>query len=70
MAMLHHHPIIVQGEQKDEKEKERLIEVCCKAYVGGYSGVVTVLVGGQVGVACMCKGMAMSWLPLSCNCYA
>ncbi len=46
MAMLHHRPIIVQGEQKDEKEKERLIKVCCKACVGGYSGVATVSVGG------------------------
>ncbi len=60
-------PIIVQGEWKDEKEKERLIEVCCKACVGRYSGVATVSVGGQVGVACMCKGMVMSWLLLYCN---
>ncbi len=29
--MLHCPPIIVQGEWKDEKEKEKLIEVCCKA---------------------------------------
>ncbi len=67
MAMLHRHPIIVQGEWKDEKEKERLIEVCCKACVGGYSGVAMVLVGRQVGVACARKRMAMSWPPLSCN---
>ncbi len=67
MAMLHHHPIIVQGEWKDEKEKERLIEVCCKACVGRYSRVAMVLVGGRAGVACACKGMAMSWLPLYCN---
>ncbi len=39
-------PIIVQGERKDEKEKERLIKVCCKVWVGGYSRVATVLVGG------------------------
>ncbi len=46
MAMLHHHPIIVQGEQKDEKEKEKLIKVCCEACVGGCSRFAAVLVGG------------------------
>ncbi len=46
MAMLHCHPIIVQGEWKDENEKEKLIKVCCKACMGGCSRVVTVLVGG------------------------
>ncbi len=67
MAMLHRHPIIVQGEWKDKKEKERLIEVCCEACVGRYSGVAMVSVGRQAGVACMRKGMAMLWPPLSCN---
>ncbi len=58
---------MVQGEWKDKKEREKLIEVCCEACVGRCSKVAMVLVGRQVGVACACKRMAMSWLPLSCN---
>ncbi len=45
MAMLHRRPIMVQGEQKDEKEREKLIKVCCKVCVGGCSEVVMVSVG-------------------------
>ncbi len=65
--MLHCRPIIVQGERKDEKEKEKLIKVCCKACVGRCSRVAMVLVGGRAGVACTHKRMAMSWPLLSCN---
>src|SRR6266702_3360087 len=67
MAMLHCCPIIIKGEQKAKKEKERLIKVCCKVCVGRYSRVAMVSVGRQAGVACMCKGMVMSWLPLYFN---
>ncbi len=49
MAMLHCHPIIVQGEWKDENENEKLIEVCCEVCVGGCSRVAMVSVGGQAG---------------------
>jgi len=66
-AMLHCRPIMVQGERKDKKEREKLIELCCEACAGGCSKVVTVSVGGRAGVACARKRTAMLWLPLSCN---
>ena len=67
MAMLHCHPIMVQGEWKDKKEREKLIEVGCEACVGRCSKGAMVLVGGQAGVACVHKRTVMSWPPLSCN---
>ncbi len=67
MAMLPCCPIMVQGEWKDKKEREKLIEVCCEVCVGGCSKVAMVLVGGQAGVACVHKRTVMSWPPLSCN---
>ncbi len=66
-AMLHCCPIMVQGERKDKKEREKLIEVRCEACAGGCSEVAMVSVGGRAGVACARKRTVMSWPLLSCN---